>query len=56
MLSMGVGLVSLFVAVSAAYAFARFKFRLRQVLMIMVFIPLIMPTVGLADTSLSIDE
>ena len=48
LLSVGVGLVSLFVAVSAAYAFARFKFKMRQVLMIMVFIPLLMPTVGLA--------
>lgn len=47
LLSTGVGLVSLFVAVSAAYAFARFKFKLRQVLMVLVFIPLLMPTVGL---------
>lgn len=47
LLSTGVGLVSLLVAVSAAYAFARFKFRMRQVLMVMVFIPLLMPTVGL---------
>jgi arabinogalactan oligomer/maltooligosaccharide transport system permease protein len=47
-LSFGVGLVALFVAVSAAYAFSRFKFKMRQVLMIMVFIPLLMPTVGLA--------
>ncbi len=47
LLSTGVGLVSLLVAVSAAYAFARFKFKMRQVLMIMVFIPLLMPTVGL---------
>lgn len=47
LLSTGVGLVSLLVAVSAAYAFARFKFKARQVLMIMVFIPLLMPTVGL---------
>jgi arabinogalactan oligomer/maltooligosaccharide transport system permease protein len=48
LLSAGVGLVSLFVAVSAAYAFARFKFNMRQVLMVMVFIPLLMPTVGLS--------
>lgn len=47
LLSTGVGLVSLLVAVSAAYAFARFKFSMRQVLMVMVFIPLLMPTVGL---------
>jgi len=47
-LSFGVGLVALLVAVSAAYAFSRFKFKLRQVLMIMVFIPLLMPGVGLA--------
>jgi arabinogalactan oligomer/maltooligosaccharide transport system permease protein len=48
MLSVGVGLVSLLVAVTAAYAFSRFKFKLRQVLMVMVFIPLLMPAVGLA--------
>lgn len=48
LLSTGVGLVSLFVAVSAAYSFARFKFKMRQVLMILVFIPLLMPTVGLS--------
>ena len=48
LLSVGVGLVSLLVAVTAAYAFSRFKFKLRQVLMVMVFIPLLMPTVGLA--------
>ena len=48
LLSTGVGLVSLFVAVTAAYAFARFKFKMRQVLMIMVFIPLLMPMVGLS--------
>ena len=48
LLSFGVGLVALLVAVSAAYAFSRFKFKLRQVLMVMVFIPLLMPTVGLS--------
>src|SRR5215208_5717439 len=48
MLSVGVGLAALLVAVTAAYAFSRFKFKLRQVLMVMVFIPLLMPTVGLA--------
>ena len=48
MLSMGVGLVALLVAVTAAYAFSRFKFKMRQVLMVMVFIPLLMPAVGLA--------
>jgi arabinogalactan oligomer/maltooligosaccharide transport system permease protein len=47
-LSFGVGFVSLLVAVSAAYAFSRFKFPLRQVLMVMVFIPLLMPAVGLS--------
>lgn len=47
-LSFGVGLVALLVAVSAAYAFSRFKFKMRQVLMVMVFIPLLMPGVGLA--------
>ena len=48
MLSVGVGVVSLLVAVTAAYAFSRFKFSLRQVLMILVFIPLLMPAIGLA--------
>lgn len=47
-LSFGVGLVALLVAVSAAYAFSRFKFALRQVLMVLLFIPLLMPAVGLS--------
>jgi arabinogalactan oligomer/maltooligosaccharide transport system permease protein len=47
-LSLAVGTVSLGVAVSAAYAFSRFKFSFRQVLMVMVFIPLLMPGIGLA--------
>ena len=47
LLSFGVGLVALLVAVSAAYAFSRFNFKMRQVLMILVFIPLLMPAVGL---------
>jgi len=47
-LSMGVGIVALMVAVSAAYAFSRFKFKLREVLMVLVFIPLLMPAVGLS--------
>ncbi len=48
LLSVGVGLVALFVAVTAAYAFSRFNFKLRQVLMVLVFIPLLMPAVGLS--------
>ena len=48
LLSVGVGLAALLIAVTAAYAFSRFKFKLRQVLMILVFVPLLMPTVGLA--------
>ena len=47
-ISFGVGAISLLVAVTAAYAFSRFKFKLRQVLMVMVFIPLLMPGVGLS--------
>ncbi|MBI5932606.1 MAG: ABC transporter permease subunit [Chloroflexi bacterium] len=47
-LSIGVGLISLLVAVTAAYAFSRFKFKMRQVLMILVFVPLLMPAIGLA--------
>ncbi|MEP7134393.1 MAG: ABC transporter permease subunit [Chloroflexota bacterium] len=47
LLSVGVGLVALLVAVTAAYAFSRFKFKARQVLMVLVFIPLLMPGVGL---------
>jgi arabinogalactan oligomer/maltooligosaccharide transport system permease protein len=48
LLSLGVGLVALLVAVTAAYAFSRFKFKMRQVLMVLVFIPLLMPAVGLS--------
>jgi arabinogalactan oligomer/maltooligosaccharide transport system permease protein len=48
LLSFGVGAVALLVAVSAAYAFSRFQFKLRQVMMVLVFIPLLMPMVGLA--------
>jgi arabinogalactan oligomer/maltooligosaccharide transport system permease protein len=47
LLSVGVGLVSLLVAVSAAYAFSRFNFSFRQVLMILIFVPLLMPGIGL---------
>ncbi len=47
LLSLGVGFAALFVAVTAAYAFSRFNFGLRQVLMILIFIPLLMPGVGL---------
>jgi len=48
LLSFGVGAVALLIAVTAAYAFSRFKFKMRQVLMVMVFIPLLMPAVGLS--------
>jgi arabinogalactan oligomer/maltooligosaccharide transport system permease protein len=48
LLSVGVGLVALLVAVTAAYAFSRLKFKMREVLMILVFIPLLMPAVGLS--------
>lgn len=48
LLSIGVGLVALLVAVTAAYAFSRFQFKMRQVLMVLVFIPLLMPAVGLS--------
>lgn len=48
LLSVGVGLAALFVAVTAAYAFSRFNFKAREVLMVLVFIPLLMPGVGLA--------
>jgi arabinogalactan oligomer / maltooligosaccharide transport system permease protein len=48
LLSFGVGLVALLVAVTAAYAFSRFHFKMRQVLMVLVFIPLLMPAVGLS--------
>jgi arabinogalactan oligomer/maltooligosaccharide transport system permease protein len=47
-LSFGVGFASLFIAVSAAYAFSRFKFTARQTLMVLVFVPLLMPGVGLS--------
>lgn len=48
LLSFGVGLLAILIAVSAAYAFSRFNFPMRAVLMIMVFVPLLMPAVGLA--------
>ncbi len=48
LLSFSVGLISLLVAVTAAYSFSRFKFKMRQVLMILVFVPLLMPTIGLS--------
>jgi arabinogalactan oligomer/maltooligosaccharide transport system permease protein len=48
LLSFSVGLAALLIAVSAAYAFSRFNFSLRQILMILIFIPLLMPAVGLA--------
>jgi arabinogalactan oligomer/maltooligosaccharide transport system permease protein len=47
-LSVGVGLAALLVAVTAAYAFSRFKFSMRQVLMVLIFVPLLMPAIGLA--------
>ncbi len=48
LLSFGVGLVALMVAVTAAYAFSRFHFKMRQVMMVLIFIPLLMPAVGLS--------
>lgn len=48
LLSFGVGLAALLVAVTAAYAFSRFKFKMRQVLMVLVFVPLLMPAIGLS--------
>jgi arabinogalactan oligomer/maltooligosaccharide transport system permease protein len=48
LLSFGVGFLAILIAVSAAYAFSRFNFPMRAVLMIMVFVPLLMPAVGLA--------
>jgi arabinogalactan oligomer/maltooligosaccharide transport system permease protein len=48
LLSFSVGLLAVLISVSAAYAFSRFNFSFRQVLMVMVFIPLLMPGIGLA--------
>ncbi len=48
LLSVGVGLAALLIAVTAAYAFSRFKFQGRAFLMILVFVPLLMPAVGLS--------
>ncbi|HMR98475.1 MAG TPA: carbohydrate ABC transporter permease [Anaerolineales bacterium] len=48
LLSVGVGLAALMIAVLAAYAFSRFKFKLRSVLMVLVFVPLLMPAIGLS--------
>jgi len=47
-LSFGVGFAALLVAVTAAYAFSRFKFKGRAFLMVLVFVPLLMPAVGLS--------
>ena len=48
LLSFSVGILAVLIAVSAAYAFSRFNFPMRAVLMILVFVPLLMPGVGLA--------
>jgi arabinogalactan oligomer / maltooligosaccharide transport system permease protein len=48
LLSFSVGFLALLIAVSAAYAFSRFHFSMRQVLMVLIFIPLLMPAVGLS--------
>jgi arabinogalactan oligomer/maltooligosaccharide transport system permease protein len=48
LLSLGVGFAALLVSITAAYSFSRFKFKARQILMILVFIPLLMPGVGLS--------
>jgi arabinogalactan oligomer/maltooligosaccharide transport system permease protein len=48
LLSFSVGLLAILIAVTAAYAFSRFNFPIRSVLMILVFVPLLMPAVGLA--------
>jgi arabinogalactan oligomer/maltooligosaccharide transport system permease protein len=48
LLSLSVGAISVLIAILAAYAFSRFKFKLRQLLMVLVFIPLLMPGVGLS--------
>ena len=46
MLSFGVGLISLLVAVSAAYAFSRFNFSFRQVFMVLLFMIFILAGSG----------
>lgn len=48
LLSFSVGLLAILIAVTAAYAFSRFNFSMRAVLMVLVFVPLLMPAVGLA--------
>jgi arabinogalactan oligomer/maltooligosaccharide transport system permease protein len=48
LLSFSVGLLAILIAVSAAYAFSRFNFSMRAVLMVLIFVPLLMPAVGLA--------
>ena len=48
LLSFSVGLIAILIAVTAAYAFSRFNFSMRAVLMVLVFVPLLMPAVGLA--------
>ena len=39
LLSFSVGILAILIAVTAAYAFSRFNFPMRQVLMILVFVP-----------------
>jgi len=48
LLSFSVGLLAILIAVTAAYSFSRFNFSMRAVLMVLVFVPLLMPAVGLA--------
>lgn len=47
-LSIGVGLFSVLIAVTAAYSFSRFNFKGRTVLMVMVLFVILMPAVGLS--------
>lgn len=47
-LSLGVAMFAVVIAVTAAYAFARFKFKGRQFLMVSVLFVILMPGVGLA--------
>jgi arabinogalactan oligomer/maltooligosaccharide transport system permease protein len=48
MLSLGVATFAVGIAVTAAYAFARFKFRGRALLMVAVLLVVLMPAVGLS--------
>ena len=47
LLAVGVLVITLLVSVPAAYAFARFRFKVRHVLLVMILLPRLVPSLGL---------